>query len=223
LEIKDVDDVAPTNILINTTNIADNIPASTQVAYFSATDPDTVGTHRYSFNNLSRTDNADNNKFTLSTDGKLSVKETVNFSTQSQYHIAIKVADAVGDFTLGFTLNVVQTLTITSPATATVAENSSKVITLTANRDNVTFAITDGADKAKFTLDGTQLTFVATDFEARANDNTYEVIITARKTGETDATQTLIITLTDLNDETPTAITFTGNLSIAENTATGAE
>ncbi|CAB5497606.1 beta strand repeat-containing protein, partial [Bathymodiolus thermophilus thioautotrophic gill symbiont] len=223
LEIKDVDDVAPTNILINTTNIADNIPASMQVAYFSAVDSDTVGTHRYSFDNLNGVNNADNGKFTLSTDGKLSVKAAVNFATQSQYHIVIQVADTGATFSRGFTLNVVQTLTITSPATATAVENTNKVITLTANRDNVAFAITNGADKAKFTLSGTTLTFAATDFEARTNDNTYEVEITASKTGEISSTQTLIVTLTDLNDETPTAITFSGNLSIAESTVIGAE
>ncbi|OJA03382.1 cadherin repeat domain-containing protein, partial [Bathymodiolus thermophilus thioautotrophic gill symbiont] len=223
LEIKDVDDTAPTNILINTTNIADNISASMQVAYFSAVDSDTVGTHRYSFDNLNGVNNADNGKFTLSTDGKLSVKAAVNFATQSQYHIVIQVADTGATFSRGFTLNVVQTLTITSPATATVVENTNKVITLTANRDNVAFAITNGADKAKFTLSGTTLTFAATDFEARVDDNTYEVEITASKTGEISSTQTLIVTLTDLNDETPTAITFSGNLSIAESTVIDAE
>ncbi|OJA03143.1 hypothetical protein, partial [Bathymodiolus thermophilus thioautotrophic gill symbiont] len=39
------------------------------------------------------------------------------------------------------------------------------------------------------------LTFAATDFEARADDNTYEVEITASKAGEDNAIQTIIVTL----------------------------
>ncbi|OJA03018.1 hypothetical protein, partial [Bathymodiolus thermophilus thioautotrophic gill symbiont] len=85
LEIKDVDDNPPSNILINTTDIANNIPAGMQVAYFSAVDADTVSTHIFTLYDLNGNDgtNADNNKFTLSTDGKLSIKETVNFATQA--------------------------------------------------------------------------------------------------------------------------------------------
>ncbi|CAB5498593.1 hypothetical protein THERMOT_893 [Bathymodiolus thermophilus thioautotrophic gill symbiont] len=225
LEIKDMDDNSPSNILINTTDIANNTSAGMQVAYFSAVDVDTVGTHIFTLYDLNDNDgaDADNNKFTLSTDGKLSIKETVNFATQAQYKLSISVEDGIGRVTRNFTLNVIKGLAITSPAIATVIENTDKVITLTSNKSNTTFAITGGTDQTKFTLNGTQLTFTATDFEARADDNTYEVEITASKTGETNAAQTLIVTVTDLNDETPSNIDFVGSSNITENTATGAE
>ena len=225
LEIKDVDDNPPSNILINTTDIANNTSAGMQVDYFSAVDVDTVGTHIFTLYDLNDNDgaDADNNKFTLSTDGKLSIKETVNFATQAQYKLSISVEDGIGRVTRNFTLNVIKGLAITSPAIATVIENTDKVITLTSNKSNTTFAITGGTDQTKFTLNGTQLTFTATDFEARADDNTYEVEITASKTGETNAAQTLIVTVTDLNDETPSNIDFVGSSNITENTATDAE
>ncbi|SHA07641.1 hypothetical protein BTHERMOSOX_1813 [Bathymodiolus thermophilus thioautotrophic gill symbiont] len=150
--------------------------------------------------------------------------QNVVFATKSNYSISITASDGVNtSVAMNFTLSVNQDFAITSSATATATEETDKIINLTANRTGATFNITGGADKAKFTLNGATLTFVATDFEARADDNTYEVEITASKTGEDNAIQTLIVTVTDLNDETPRNIDFVGSSNIIENTAIGAE
>ncbi|WP_180334737.1 beta strand repeat-containing protein, partial [Bathymodiolus thermophilus thioautotrophic gill symbiont] len=215
--ITDTNDITPSNIQLSNIVIADGTTAGTTIATLSATDADTVGTLTYTLGSTDAT------SFTIS-GNQLKIAHTVAYSTKSSYNITITAFDGTNTSApMNFSFSVNANFAITSSAAATVIENTSKTITLTANRNDATFTITGGADKAKFTLSGTTLTFAATDFEARTNDNTYEVVITARKTDETDATQTLIITLTDINDETPTAITFTGDLSIAENTAIGAE
>ncbi|CAB5506084.1 cadherin repeat domain-containing protein, partial [Bathymodiolus thermophilus thioautotrophic gill symbiont] len=76
----------------------------------------------------------------------------------------------------------------------------------------------------KFTLNGTTLTFAATDFEARADDNTYEVEITASKTGEDNAIQTIIVTLNNIFENTVTindqALSVDENASIDDNIGT---
>jgi predicted double-glycine peptidase len=53
-------------------------------------------------------------------------------------------------------------------------EGTEKEINLTTNKSGASFAITGGADKDKFSLSDATLVFEATDFEARAVDNTYE-------------------------------------------------
>ncbi|VVM18087.1 hypothetical protein BSPWISOXPB_4028 [uncultured Gammaproteobacteria bacterium] len=82
------------------------------------------------------------------------------------------------------------------------------MIVLTVNRSdvsNVSFAITGGADKAKFSLSGNTLTFAATDFEARS-DHAYSVIITASEADKSSVSKTITVTVTDLNDVAPTNI-----------------
>jgi hypothetical protein len=45
----------------------------------------------------------------------------------------------------------------------------------------------------KFSLSDATLVFEATDFEARADDNTYEVEITASKAGKNNTTQVFVV------------------------------
>jgi hypothetical protein len=95
--------------------------------------------------------------------------------------------------------------------------NTAKVIDLTADVtvgsiDSLDFAILSGADANKFTLKGNQLTFEATDFEARINA-AYRVKVQAtfiRRVfnGDIKSTETvdkfITVTVTDLDDEAPT-------------------
>jgi hypothetical protein len=95
---------------------------------------------------------------------------------------------------MDFSLSVSQ-LVITSSATVIATENTEKEINLTTNKSGASFAITGGADKDKFSLSGATLVFEATDFEARADDNTYEVEITASNAGKNNTTQVLVVRL----------------------------
>ena len=117
---------------------------------------------------------------------------------------------------------------ITSPATASVAENTTAVLTVTATDADagttLTYTITGGADSARFSLDQStrDLAFkTAPDFEAPGsadNDNVYEVIVTASD-GTNSTTQTITIMVTDVNDNNP-MITSPATASIVENTTT---
>ena len=119
----------------------------------------------------------------------------------------------------------------TTAAAQSVAENTRAVVELAAsdpNDDPVTFAITGGADQARFTLTGGWLTFVtAPDYEAPADtdgDNVYEVTVQAADgNGGTDSL-TLRVTVTDVANDTPPppnrapAFTTKAAQSVAENT-----
>ncbi|QDV19553.1 Cadherin domain protein [Gimesia panareensis] len=98
-------------------------------------------------------------------------------------------------------------------AVANVAENTTTVTTVTAtdaNLDTLNYAITGGADSGKFTINNStgDLTFItAPDYESPTDnnsDNIYEVIVEASDGfGGTDS-QTILVTVTPVN-ETPTA------------------
>ena len=101
---------------------------------------------------------------------------------------------------------------ITSPATASVPENQTAVMTVTATDadfDTVTFSLTGGVDETLFEIDGNSgvLTFkTAPDFEAPADadtNNDYEVEVTADDgNGGTDV-QLITVSVTDVNDVVP--------------------
>ncbi len=213
ITITDINDITPSNIQLSTTIIADDATTGTTVATISATDIDTTGeTMTYTLSGTDATSFSINGN-------QLKMAQDVDLDTKSSYSISITVSDGVNTSTaMDFSLSVSQ-LVITSSATVIATENTEKEINLTTNKSGASFAITGGADKDKFSLSGATLVFEATDFEARADDNTYEVEITASKAGKNTTTQVFVVTLTDLNDESPTDITFINNLNIAENTA----
>jgi mRNA-degrading endonuclease HigB of HigAB toxin-antitoxin module len=76
-----------------------------------------------------------------------------------------------------------------------------------------------------FSLTGSTLTFngIAADFESNTKSYTVKVKATTGDGDDKNAEQTITVNLVDLNDETPTAITLTGNLNIVGNTATNTD
>src|SRR4029077_8248651 len=119
---------------------------------------------------------------------------------------------------------------ITSAASANVAESSTTVLTLTTSDLDtvggpVTFSIAGGADASKFTIVGNQLRFLsARDFETPTDggaSNVYDVQVQASDGLNTSLAQSIAVTVTNLNDNTP-AVTSDGGganaaLSVAEN------
>ena len=101
----------------------------------------------------------------------------------------------------------------TSDATASFAENGTEAIidvsATDADGDTVNFAISGGADADLFTIDETTgaLSFAAApDFEAPSDadgDNLFDVVVEASD-GTDTTTQTIAITVTNLNDNAPT-------------------
>ena len=116
----------------------------------------------------------------------------------------------------------------TSDAAVSLAENTRAVVDLgasDADDDAVTFSITGGADAALFELTaGNQLAFAtAPDFDDPRSDdgsNTYRVEVTADDGWEGRTTQTVLVTVTDV-DEPPVATDDAGDsLRTAEDSAT---
>jgi Ca2+-binding RTX toxin-like protein len=111
----------------------------------------------------------------------------------------------------GILLVDTQAPTITSSATASIPEDQIQVISVTASDNNpsgLTFAITGGADAGLFTIGATSglLSFSATpDFEAPADadaNNVYDVQVTITDAVGLVGSQTLAITVTDVNEDT---------------------
>jgi hypothetical protein len=108
---------------------------------------------------------------------------------------------------------------ITSPDTASVLENTTSVLTVTATDadlppQTLTFSIVGGADQAKFAITaGGALSFVAPpDFEAPTDangDNVYVVIVQASDGGLT-ALQAILVTVTNVV-EPPLPGDYNGN------------
>jgi hypothetical protein len=100
--------------------------------------------------------------------------------------------------------------TITSSATASVAENAAFSLTLTAN-ETVTWTKTGGADAALFTLTGNTLTMTARDYDAPSDanlDNVYVVQVTATDTAGNPTAQTINVTVTNVLENTLATLTL---------------
>lgn len=94
--------------------------------------------------------------------------------------------------------------TITSSNALSVAENSAFSHTLTAN-ESVTWTKTGGTDAALFTLTGNSLTMTAKNFESPVDsnaNNTYVVQVTATDAAGNATSQTITVTVTNVNEST---------------------
>ncbi|AYQ56272.1 hypothetical protein MS2017_0533 [Bathymodiolus thermophilus thioautotrophic gill symbiont] len=120
------------------------------------------------------------------------------------------------------------TLTITSTNTFPANEKAASTIhILVANDTTATFSITENTS-GFFSLSGTNnntLTFngTTTNYESATKSYTVKIKATTGDGDDKNTEQTITVNLVDLNDELPTAITLTGNRTIAENTRTGTE
>lgn len=124
--------------------------------------------------------------------------------------------------------------TIVTGNAFTVNENTTAVADLHArdrNGDSITYSITGGADQSFFSIDSTtgELSFLsAPDFEdpqgdvpgaPGANDNTYEVVVTATDDsgGTLAASQTITVTVDDVNEAPSITISSGNNVNFIAN------
>ena len=210
-----------------TKSIAENV---VDVLTVIATDPDTGTTLTYSI-----TGGADSTRFSIDqSTGDLTFKTAPDFEAGSadgddDYEVEVSANDGTNSAMQTITVTVTDENDnppmITSPATASVAENTIDVVTVTATDEDtgttLNYSITGGADSARFSIDQStgDLTFkTAPDFEAGSadGDDDYEVIVTVSDGTNMDM-QTITVTVTDENDNTP-IITSPATASIAENT-----
>ncbi|MBN8281906.1 cadherin domain-containing protein [Zoogloea sp.] len=212
-------------------DVAEN---STAVTTITSSDPD-GGVSTYAI-----VGGADAAKFAInSSSGALSFLAAPDFEAPTDaggdnvYNVTVQVADGQGG-TNSQAIAVTVTSAndnapvITSGATASVAENTTAVMTVTATdtdqpTQTLSFSIIGGADAAKFAINASSgaLSFLAApDFEAPTDaggDNVYDVTVQVSDgQGSTDS-QAIAVTVTSTNDNAPT-ITSSATANVAENT-----
>ncbi|NRP16356.1 putative Ig domain protein [Marinobacterium sp. xm-a-152] len=176
--------------------------------------------------------------FAISTDGKVTLKESKDFETKQDvgsdnvYNVNVRATDEQNQFAeqaLAITVkNVNEAPEITSDATVSVAENTQAVGYQATSgdvdaNDSRIYSL-EGADKDLFDIDENTgvLTFVAAtgaDFEAKdsaAKDNDYKISVVVTDAGGLSDTQDLTVKVTDVN-EAP-EITSATSVEVAENT-----
>ncbi len=222
---------APTITSGATASVAENTSASTVVYQVAATDPE-GGKLSYS---LSGTDAA---LFNISDKGAVTFKASPDFEAPKDagnnnvYDIVVTAKDA-GNLTASQAVaitvtNVNEAPTITSAATATVAENTSAstIVYQAAATDPEKGALTyslSGTDANLFNIDvnSGSVTFkTSPDYEAPKDfggNNVYDIVVIAKDAGNLTDTQSVAITVTNVN-EAPT-ITSGATASVAENTS----
>ncbi|MFN6387441.1 MAG: cadherin domain-containing protein, partial [Bacteroidota bacterium] len=216
---------APTNIALSPSSISESLPSGTTVGSLASIDVDAGDTFTYTL--VSGSGDTDNASFTI--DGNtLKTAAVFDYETKSSYSVRVRVTDAGGlIFEKVLTITVTDldevSLVITGPGSSTgvtsaisVAENTTAVHTFTAN-ETVTWSIPSGADKSKFAISATgALSFVqAPDYEIptdNGTNNTYEVAVVATDAAGNASTQTVTVTVTDV-DESPVipALSFSAN------------
>ena len=239
ITVTDVNDNAPVFASEADVSYAEN--ATTAVTTVTATDADAGQTVTFTL-----TGGADAGLFTLSHTGELTFTTAPDFEvptdagTDNVYEVIVTVTD---NATPEMTATQALTITVTDvndnapvfsgEATATVAyaENATTAVTTVVASDadagqTVTFTLS-GADAGLFSITsvGGELRFnTAPDYEnpgSASRSNVYTVIVTATdgQTPPMTATQTLTITVTDVNDNAP-VFTSATTARYAENATT---
>ena len=227
---------APVITAAQSFSVTENVnTAGLSVGFVAATDEEGGTPQNWTIVSGNEAGNFVINKFT----GEITQSSTANFDAEGtqSYTLTLTTSDGAGltSAPQTVTINVGDqndnTPVITSAATASVAEGSTTVATVTATDADITaaprtFAIAGGADAALFTIDAATgaLSFAAApNFEAPADagaDNVYNVTVTASDGVNTSAAQAITVTVTDINDTAP-VITSGGVAAFAENTAIG--
>ncbi len=227
-------------------SVAENAANGTVVGIDAlATDPDTSDTITYSLTDASSVVTDAGGRFTINTStGVVTVANgtLLDREAAASHGITVRADSSDGSFSVqSFTIALTpvndHSPAITSngagaTASTSVAENSTAVTTVTATDadlpgETLTYSIIGGADSAVFSIDaGGALTFnTAPNFEAPADagtDNVYDVLVQVSDGVNTD-TQTLAITITNVNESAVSAVSDSDAAAnaVIENAANG--
>jgi len=215
--------VAPTDIALNNSSIAENNPINAVIGNFSTTDPDVGDTFTYSL--VPGAGSSGNGSFTINGSGQLLAAISFNFEAQSSYAVRVRSTDAGGLFTeQNFTIfvtNVNETPTQVNLSSNTLPENAGSnfvIGTLSTVDPDVgdTFTYTlvgSGNNNALFNISGNQLRANASfNFESQS---TYTVRVRSTDAGGLFIARNFTIIVTNVN-EAPTQV-FLSNSSLPEN------
>ncbi|MDE0472105.1 MAG: cadherin domain-containing protein, partial [Ekhidna sp.] len=198
----------PPVIAAQTFSIAENVAAGTAVGTVAATDEDgdELTFSVTSGNAIGDTGNA----FAINaSSGVITVVGTIDHETTPTYTLTVQASDGDLSATAAVTINVTNendnSPMITSPATASVAEGTTAVLTVTAtdaDNDDLTYSVSGGADRSLFSINqnnGALAFKTAPDFEAPGsadNSNVYEAEVTVSD-GTNSVAQTITVTVTN--------------------------
>jgi ELWxxDGT repeat protein len=176
--------LAPTNLTLSASSIAENLPSGTAVGTLSTTDPDAGDTFTYTL--VSGDGDTDNASFIL--DGAtLKTTASFDFETKTSYSIRVRTTDYGGE-----SLEQEFTITVNDEATQVVLSNVVTSLLATANTSNAIpladVSITDdglgtnifsvsGADAGVFEVVGNQLRLKAGTVLNYATQKTYAVTV----------------------------------------------
>ncbi len=230
------------NIAITVADINDNTPVitatnktidenTTAVETVSATDSDQGDKLTFTISGT------DASLFNIdATSGELTFKAAPDYENPTDdnkdniYNITVTITDAANQSdnqSIAITVSDVNDNTPVITATdKTIDENTTAVETVSATDsdqgDKLTFSISGGTDASLFNIDATsgELTFnTAPDFEIPTDDNkdnTYNITVTVTDTASHSDSQSIAITVADINDNTP--VISASDKTIDENT-----
>jgi predicted outer membrane repeat protein len=187
-----VQNLAPTDITLSSTSVAENQPADTVVGAFSTTDPNTGDSFTYTLvGGL-----GDNASFTIDDSGHLLTAASFDYEGQSSYVIRVRSTDAGKLFVeKAFTISVLNadetTATIKLSSTSVAEHQPAGTLVGTFSAldpdagDRVTYSLVAGLgddDNSSFTIDPAGNLRTAASFDAAANSS-YAIRVRARDTG----------------------------------------
>jgi hypothetical protein len=217
---------SPTNLNpLTTLTLSENQPIGTVVGDFNATDPDYGAVLTYTLMNDNATSNS---KFSLSTAGRLTTAEVLDFENNASHTIRVLVSDELnatmeGNFTVTVT-NVEEVPIITfgggaATATSNVSENQRGAASIAATEPDgqtLTYSITGGVDAALFAIDTStgELSFISNPDYEFPNDsnqnNSYEVTIQVVDTANNIVSQSITVVVENMIDLSTAIFTNAG-------------
>ncbi|MDB5391591.1 MAG: hypothetical protein JWM11_7237 [Planctomycetaceae bacterium] len=219
--------LAPTDISLSTTSIAENNAANAAIGTLSATDANAGDTFTYSL--VTGTGSTDNASFSIS-GNTLKIVPSANFEAQSSYSILVQVADQGGlKFQKQFTINVTDVneapTSLALSATSILEQNvaNATVGTLTAvdpdTGNTLTFSLAPGTgstDNSSFSIVGNSLQIIpVTSF---ATKNNYAIRVRVTDQGGLSFDKQFTINVTKTNTA-PTDISLSSTSVVQHNVA----
>lgn len=214
----------PTDLLLSTSTIAENVAIGTIVGSFSTTDPDLGGTFTYSL--VGGAGSTNNSAFAI-VNGNLTTAVGINFEVKTSYAIRVRTTDQGGlTFDKQFVItvqNLNEAPTEIKLSPTSVLENlpsGTTVGTLTAidpdQGDTVSYSLVPGAgsaDNSSFVIVNGQLQTTASfDLETQSS---YAIRVRATDGAGLSLEKELTVTVNNVN-EAPTDLTLSAD-SVSEN------
>ncbi|EFA69516.1 cadherin domain-containing protein [Cylindrospermopsis raciborskii] len=226
----------PTDLTLSATTIAENQAIGTVVGNLSTTDPDAGNTFTYSL--VTGAGATDNSSFTID-GGQLKTAAAFDFETKNSYSIRVRSTDQGGQSFGGQSFEKQLTINVTNVNEAPTFANPTATFSTPENSTNVGIIAPatdpDGGDILNYTLSGadaTKFNFntitralsfkTPPNFEvpgSAAGTNAYSLTITATDVRGLNATQTVTVNVTGIN-EAPSFANATATFSTAENSTT---